>query len=269
MPARRRYWRTERVPPILWRSSSRKMGRQDDLSSDECSSPPRNYCTINQEMVKHGGFSFAPDGSESISVTPDNASTPTTDGTITQYEIMDDDLLSEGIQRKNKAMFHMEHLKHELTRWITTTQKHRKTRKNIYRHRTNQRSSTMRRKSSSPSRTPLRRKRSPQKRTNTCLFDGLWLTNDKEVVEIKNGKCPTFQTFRRDFAAKTCTGTNRGDPGKYQGALKPDHCTIIWDNGEDFIKLDMKRKQHNGATDHKTKYTTRSRSTSHHHTRMQ
>ena len=169
MPARRRYWRTERVPPILWRSSSRKMGRQDELSSDECSSPPRNYCTINQEMVKHGGFSFAPDGSESISVTPDNASTPTTDGTTTQYEIMDDDLLSEGIQRKNKAMFHMEHLKHELTRWITTIQKHRKIKKNKYRHRTIQRSLIMRRKSITPSRTPLRRKRSPQTRTNTCL----------------------------------------------------------------------------------------------------
>ena len=125
MHAQRKYWSTASEPPIRWRSASRKMGRQDELSSDECSSPPRNYCNINQEMVTHGAFSFATD-SRSTSVTPDSASTPTTDDTITQYEIMDDDLLSEGIQRKNKAMFHMEHLKHELTRWITTTQKHKK-----------------------------------------------------------------------------------------------------------------------------------------------
>ena len=107
MHAQRKYWTTTSGPPILWRSASRKMGRQDELSSDECSSPPRNYCITNQEMVKHGGFSSAPDRSGSTSVTPDSASTPTTDDTNTQYEIMDDDLLSEGIQRKNKAMFHM------------------------------------------------------------------------------------------------------------------------------------------------------------------
>ena len=60
----------------------------------------------------------------------------------------------------------------------------------------------MRRKSIAPSRTPLRRRRSPQKRTNTCLDD-------------------------------------------------------------------VKQKQPNDTTDHKTKYTTRSISKSHHHTRMQ
>ena len=99
---------------------------------------------------------------DSISVTPDTDDTSYE--TTSQYEVMEDDvLLSESVQRKNKAMFHMEHLRHELTRWFTTTQKHRKTRKNNYRHRTNQRSPTMRRKSSTSSRTPIRRKRSPQK----------------------------------------------------------------------------------------------------------
>ena len=68
MHAQRKYWTTTSGPPILWRPASRERGRQDELSSDECSSPPRNYCIINQEMVKRGGFSFAPDWSRSISV---------------------------------------------------------------------------------------------------------------------------------------------------------------------------------------------------------
>ena len=68
MDAQRKYWTTTSGPPILWRSASRKRGRQDELSSDECSSPPRNYCTINQEMVKRGGFSFAPDRNRSTSI---------------------------------------------------------------------------------------------------------------------------------------------------------------------------------------------------------
>ena len=68
MDAQRKYATTTAGPPILWRPASRKRGRQDELSSDECSSPPRNYCTINQEIVKRGGFSFAPDRSRSTSV---------------------------------------------------------------------------------------------------------------------------------------------------------------------------------------------------------
>ena len=85
-------------------------------------------------MVKHGGFSVAPHGNESISVIPDNASTSITDGTITQYDIIDDDLFSQGIQRNNKPMLHMAHLKYELTRFITTIQKHGNVKNNNYRH---------------------------------------------------------------------------------------------------------------------------------------
>ena len=101
---------------------------------------------------------------DSISVTPDTDDTSYE--TTSQYEVMDDDF-PESVQRKNKAMFHMEHLRYELNRWFTTTQKHRKVRKNNYRHRINQRSPTMHRKSSTPSRTPIRRKRSPQKMITT------------------------------------------------------------------------------------------------------
>ena len=48
---------------------------------------------------------------DSISVTPDTDDT-TSYETTSQYEVMEDDgLLSESVQRKNKAMFHLEHRK--------------------------------------------------------------------------------------------------------------------------------------------------------------
>ena len=139
-------------------------------------SPLRDYCTVDQQLLKQGGFMFAPqsDRSASASVTPDIASTPTSEDTTTPYEIMDDDLLSEGIQRKNKVMFHMKHLQHEFSRWMTTVHKHRKIKRtNKHRQRTIKRSPTARRNRATPSRPPIRRKRAPQIQTNICPFDGL------------------------------------------------------------------------------------------------
>ena len=101
---------------------------------------------------------------DGISVTPDTDDTSCE--TTSQYEVMDD-VLPASVRRGNKAMFHMEHLRYELNRWLSTTQKHRKVSKNNYRHTTNQRSPTTHRKLSTPSRTPIRRRRSPQKMITT------------------------------------------------------------------------------------------------------
>ena len=68
---------------------------------------------------------------DSISVTPDTDD-PSYE-TTSQYEVMDD-VLPASVRRGNKAMFHMEHLRYELNRWFSTTQKHRKGSKNNYRH---------------------------------------------------------------------------------------------------------------------------------------
>ena len=236
MSARRRYWKTEPKPSILWRSSSRGTRRQDEISSDESTSPLRDYCTVDQQLLKQGGFMFAPqsDRSASAFVTPDNASTPTSEDTTTPYEIMDDDLLSEGIQRKNKVMFHMKHLQHEFSRWMTTVHKHKKIkRNNNHRQRTIKRSPTTRRKSTTPSRSPIRRKRAPQIQTNICPFDGLWLTNDNGVVGIDNGKCSTFNVFQTNPATRTCSGTIRGYLERYKGELTKDLRSILWNHCED------------------------------------
>ena len=67
---------------------------------------------------------------DDYSVTPDTDDYSVTSCEATsQYEVTDEALpgttdTPENVRRVNKAMFHMEHLRHEMNRWYLTTQKH-------------------------------------------------------------------------------------------------------------------------------------------------
>ena len=137
MPVPTKQRQTQGRDPILWRSASRGTTRRlDESSDDDCS-----ISITPQHLL-----------SESVFVTPDSASITTNEDTTTQDEITDDDILSERTQRKNKAMFHIEHLQHELSQLKTTLHtKNKKPKKtNKRRQRINKHSPTMRRTLTTP-----------------------------------------------------------------------------------------------------------------------
>ena len=89
----------------------------------------------------------------------------------------------------------MEHLRHEMNRWYLTTQKHGQSSKDNHRHSTKQRSPKTHRKLSTPSRTPIRSKRSPSKvlsRRGTTISDEKIFTTG--IHHRSSNKTPTVTT---------------------------------------------------------------------------
>ena len=265
---------TQRRPSILWRSATReRVRRPAELSEDECSATPRLCCTISLRALERGCFSLTSPQrytscSESDSVTPD-ASFTTNEDTTTPYEVMDDDLLPEKSHNRDKALAHIKHLQHELSVLTTIMYTKNKNVKSInnHRQRNDKRTSPRGRNSTTPSRSPTRRKRKrpAQPTISHCPFEGSWLTDDNQVVGIDDGECSAFTNFQTKPETGTCSGTIMGYPEIYTGKLTKNLRTIKWSGGEEWTREDPKMDTKFGnKMGHKTKVGTRSKSTSSH-----
>ena len=277
MPVSPRYWQTKRRPPILWRSATReRVRRPAELSEDECSATPRLCCTIDWQALERGCCSLTSPQryttcTESDSVTPDTTFFITNEDTTTPYEVMDDDILFEKTHHRDKALVHIKHLQHELS--LLTTIMHTKNKKvktiNNHRQRTDKRTSPRCRNSTTPSRSPIRRKRKrpAQPTISHCPFEGSWLTDDNQVVGIDDGECSAFTNFQTKPETRTCSGTIKGYPETYTGKLTKNLRAIKWSDGDEWTREDPKVDMKFGnKMVHKSKATIRSKSTSSHYT---
>ena len=104
----------ETKEPVMWSS------REEVIKHKELKRELRAALTISYEYTYDDDYSATPD-TDDYSVTSCEATS--------QYEVTDEALpgtttTSEKDRRVNKAMFHIEHLRHELNSWYSTAQKH-------------------------------------------------------------------------------------------------------------------------------------------------
>ena len=99
---------------VMWSS------REQVIKHEELKRKLSAALTTSEEYTYDDDYSAIPD-TDDYSVTSCEATS--------QYEVTDEALpgtttTSEHVRRVNKAMFHMEHLRHELNSWYSTAQKH-------------------------------------------------------------------------------------------------------------------------------------------------